>query len=95
MKESEGKRKRGDPEESGNKWSVKPFPNSREITGFARTQAILLSICPFTEANNSVLNVPLTHCPPLMDTLPLYPLLFASPVCVYAFPLPIVNSSVS
>lgn len=35
-------RKRSNPEEAGNKWTVKNFPDSRQPTAFAGTEAILL-----------------------------------------------------
>lgn len=50
------KGKRRDTEESGNKWAVKNFPDSGELTGIAGTAATLLLVLFFREARNSVLS---------------------------------------
>lgn len=47
-----GKRKRSNAEES-----MKIVPDSRELSGFAGTDAILLSVLFFREETNSVLTV--------------------------------------
>ena len=52
-----GKRKRRNTEKSDSKWTVKNFPDSRELAGFVGTDAILLSVLFFREGTNSVLNI--------------------------------------
>ena len=71
-----GKRKRSNPEEAERKRTVKNFPDSRQHTRFAGTEAILLGVLFLREAKHSAQplglpkeNLPLTFSPPCPESL--------------------------